>query len=136
MQSTSGENNVERNPDDILKVFEESYDVGKLKTVTGRVLISTKTESVEELVKTTLRGETVEVTRMPMDQIVTEIPSVRTEGNLTIVPVVEEILVVEKRLRLIEELHIRRHETQEDMSVPVTLRKQHAEIDRLDPEKD
>ena len=121
---------------DVLKVFEESIDVDKLKRVTGRVRVTTTTETVQELAKATLRGESVEFTRLPMDRLITEIPAVRTEGDLTIVPIVEEILVVEKRLRLVEELHIRRHETQESVEMPVTLRKQHAEIDRLPSEKD
>jgi stress response protein YsnF len=39
--------------------------------------------------------------------------------------------VVEKRLVLKEELHIRRRVTHENVEVPVTLRKQRAVIERL-----
>jgi stress response protein YsnF len=56
---------------------------------------------------------------------------VRTEGDVVIVPVLEEVLVVEKRLVLKEELHIRRDATRENVEVPVTLRKQRAVIERL-----
>jgi stress response protein YsnF len=49
---------------------------------------------------------------------------------VTIVPVLEEVLVVEKRLVLKEELHIRRRVDTESVEVPVTLRKQRAIIER------
>jgi stress response protein YsnF len=48
-----------------------------------------------------------------------------------VIPVLEEVLVVEKRLVLREELRIRRTSASEAVEVPVTLRRQHAEIDRL-----
>ena len=54
-------------------------------------------------------------------------------GDLTIVPVVEEVLVVEKRLVLKEELHIRRTSQTELVEVPVTLRKQRAVVERQAP---
>jgi stress response protein YsnF len=61
-------------------------------------------------------------------------PAVRTDGDVVIVPILEEVLVVEKRLVLKEELHIRRQVNHEDVEVPVTLRKQRAVIERLGPD--
>jgi stress response protein YsnF len=58
-------------------------------------------------------------------------PKMRTEGNVTILPIVEEVLVVEKRLLLKEELRITRHETKEVTETPVTIRKQRAVVERL-----
>ncbi len=55
----------------------------------------------------------------------------RQEGDLLIVPVVEEVLVVEKRLVLKEELHIRRRVETESVEVPVELRRQRAEVERV-----
>ncbi|RYY15982.1 MAG: DUF2382 domain-containing protein, partial [Alphaproteobacteria bacterium] len=54
--------------------------------------------------------------------------------GVTIIPILEEILVVEKRLVLKEEVHVRRTAAAEDVEVPVTLRKQHAVVERVDPE--
>jgi stress response protein YsnF len=48
------------------------------------------------------------------------------------VPVLEEVLVVEKRLVLKEELHLRRKVETETFEAPVTLRKQRVEVERLD----
>lgn len=44
-------------------------------------------------------------------------PEIRTEGDVTIVPVLEEVLVVEKRLVLKEELHIRRRVAAETVEI-------------------
>ena len=56
------------------------------------------------------------------------------KGDVTIVPILEEVLVVEKRLLLKEELRITRHRTTNVTEVAVPLRKQRAEIERLKDE--
>jgi stress response protein YsnF len=71
---------------------------------------------------------------VPIDRVVDVAPAVRTENDVTIVPVVEEVLVVEKRLVLKEELHIRRKAETKPVEVPVTLRKQRAVVERLAPD--
>ena len=58
----------------------------------------------------------------------------RTEGDTTIIPVVEEIIEVQKRLFLKEEIHIRRETTREEVAVPVELRKERAVVERINPE--
>jgi stress response protein YsnF len=100
--------------------------------VTGRVRIRTVTETTEELAHADVQWEMVEVTRVHVDKVVEIAPEIRTDGDMTIVPVLEEVLVVEKRLVLKEELHIRRRAKTEAVEVPVTLRKQRAVVERLD----
>ena len=58
-----------------------------------------------------------------------EINAAPAEGDLTIIPLVEVIVIVEKRLVLEEEIHLRRTVTREDVEVPVQLRKQQAVIE-------
>jgi stress response protein YsnF len=99
------------------------------------VRVQTVTDTLEDVVHGEVRHESVEVTRVPVDRIVDHAPEIRTEGELTIVPVLEEILVVEKRLVLKEELHIRRRATTETAEVLVTLRKQRVVVERIDPDK-
>jgi stress response protein YsnF len=70
---------------------------------------------------------------VPVGCIVETAPEIRTKGDLTIVPVLEEVLLVEKRLVLKEELHIRRTIHTEVVEVPVTLRKQRAVVERQAP---
>ncbi len=77
-----------------------------------------------------LRHDEVEVERVPVNRAVSELPSVRLEGSTTIIPVVEEVVVVEKRLILVEELHVRRKSVAETRQIPVVLRSEQVRIDR------
>ena len=53
-------------------------------------------------------------------------PSISQEGDTTIIPVVEEIVVVERRLVLKEEIRVRRVSTKEQHQETVVLREQEA----------
>jgi uncharacterized protein (TIGR02271 family) len=121
-------------PDESIPVLEEKARVDKRTVQTGRVRVRTTTDIVEEIARATLDEDVVEVTRIPVGREVNEAPAVRTEDGVVIVPVLEEVLVVEKRLVLREELHIRRSVSRDDIEVPITLRKQRAMIERLGPE--
>jgi len=126
----SGTRKIEQ-PTDTIPVFEEEVVVDKHSVVTGRVRVRTITESVDDVAHATLERQNIEVRRVPIDQIVDTPPSVRTEGDVTIVPVLEEVLVVEKRLLLKEEIHIHRHTDSEVIEEPATRRKQRVFVDRL-----
>ena len=114
-----------------IALVEEEARINKREVVTGRVRIRTRVEEAEETVRGTLDEEVVEVERVPVDRIVDAAPAVRQDGDVTIIPVMEEVLVVEKRLVLKEELHVRRRRTQESVEVPVTLRRERVEVERL-----
>ncbi|MEE1611904.1 YsnF/AvaK domain-containing protein [Microvirga sp. CF3016] len=120
--------------EEVIQLVEETASVGKRQVVTGRVRVQTVTDTIEELAHADVERETVEVTRVPVDRMVEIAPEIRTEGDVTIVPVLEEVLVVEKRLVLKEELHIRRRVAAETVEVPVTLRKQRAIVERIAPD--
>ena len=124
---------IDRAADDLtLQVIEERLAVAKRRVAGGRVKISTTTEVVEEVAEVELDRYRVEVTRLPVGRIVDEAPLARTEGDTTIVPVIEERFVVVKQLFLKEELHIRHVVEREVKREPVTLRRQRATVDRLD----
>jgi stress response protein YsnF len=117
--------------DQKIQLVEESVSVEKERVLTGRVRVSTSSREVEELARASLAGTRVEVTRERVDRQIDAVPETRVEGDTTIIPVVEEIMVVEKRLVLVEEIRIRQTVTSEDVSVPVTLRKQTATVERI-----
>jgi stress response protein YsnF len=117
--------------EEVIPLAEEEVRVGKRVVTTGRVRVRTFVDVVQEPVRASLEEETVEVTRVPVGLEISQAPEVRTENGVTIVPVVEEVLVIEKRLILKEELHIRRITQTEDVEIPVELRKQRAEVERL-----
>jgi stress response protein YsnF len=117
-------------PQTIIPIVEEQLNVETRTVPTGRVRVETKTEVVEELATAQLSSSDVEITRVPVGRAVETAPEVKTVGDVTIVPVMEEMLVVEKRLVLKEELHIRRRVATETVEVPVSLRKQRAIVTR------
>ena len=85
--------------------------------------VTVRTAPVEEQVvlRDDLRREHVEVTRVPVN---------REEGDVTVIPILEERAVVEKRLFLVEELHLKRTTSIEQVEIPTTLRRTHVEINR------
>ena len=116
----------------VLPLLEESLAVSKQVVVTGKVRVSTRTETHDDIAEVTLDRSVVDVTRVPIGRVVDASPGVRTEGDTTIVPVIEERFVVVKQLYLKEELHIRHHVTRELSRTPVQLRRQVAVVERLD----
>ena len=120
--------------EEVIPLVEEIATIAKRQVVTGRVRVQTLTDTVEELAHAEVQRESVEVTRVPIDKVVETAPEIRTDGDVTILPIVEEVLVVEKRLVLKEELHIRRRIETEAVEVPVTLRKQRAIVEREAPD--
>ncbi|MCC2978010.1 YsnF/AvaK domain-containing protein [Sphingomonas sp. PL-96] len=113
-----------------IPIVQEEAHVSKRVVATEKVRVSTTAEEQEVLVRETLRREQVDVTRVPIGREVTEVPATRTEGDVTIVPVFEERLVVEKRLFLVEELHVRRTVIVDPVELPTTLRRTRVEVER------
>jgi stress response protein YsnF len=101
--------------------------------VTGTVRVDVRTETVEELARASLSRTDVTVDRRDVDRMLDpgeDPPRVRTKDGVTIVPILEERLVVETRLFLKAELHIATTTLTEEVETPVTLRRQRAEVTR------
>jgi uncharacterized protein (TIGR02271 family) len=122
----------EERDEQVIPLVEETARISKRDVIAGKVRVRTEVDSVEQVVRETLTGETVEVTRVSVDRRVEQVPEVRTENGVTIVPILEERLVVEKQLFLKEELHIRRDVKTETVEVPVTVRSERAIVERFD----
>jgi uncharacterized protein (TIGR02271 family) len=120
---------------DTLRLFEEQVTVGKTREVTGRVRVRVVTREREETITEPLAREHYEVERVPVGREIDAIPPRRQEGDVTIVPIVEEILVMRRKLVLKEEIHLRLVRTTEQHRQSVTLRRQEAVIERLPVEQ-
>jgi len=94
------------------------------------VRASRTTSNRTEAVEVDLKQEQVVIERVPVGRVVDAVPPVRQEGDVTIMPVVEEELVVVRRLVLKEEVHIRRVQTTVSQVQTVTLRQQHVSVTR------
>jgi stress response protein YsnF len=118
--------------EETIQLAEERLLIGKRLVTTGRVRVQVRTQEDIVEAKATLVDRNVEIRRVPIGREVTEVPVPRQEGDCTIVPIFEEVLVVEKRLVLIEEVHIRQVVSETEVTQPMTLRRQHAEVERTD----
>jgi len=114
----------------VIPVVEEQLLVTKRVVETGRVRVSLKTEEVTEAVREILHGRQVEIEHVPINREVDRVLGTREEDGVLIVPVIEEVLVVEKRLVLKEEIRIRTLNTEEVVELPVTRRVQAATVHR------
>lgn len=119
----------------VVPLHEETISVGKRRVERGRVRVTTKVTEHEEVVRQALEQEDVEVTRVPIDREVDARPEIRQDGDTTIIPLVEEVLVVERRLVLREEIHVRRQTRTVQAEQPVTLRSEDAVIEHIDVER-
>lgn len=116
--------------DEILSLADEQLSVRKRRVETGRVRIKTLVDERQEWIQEALEREEISVERVKVDRIVDSHPVMRQEGDVLIIPVVEEVVVVEKRLLLKEEIHVRTQRHAEQVDEPVTLKSTRAVIER------
>jgi uncharacterized protein (TIGR02271 family) len=118
----------------VVPVVEERLEVSKRLVDTGRtVRVRKHVQEVPAELREELASDSVSVERVPVGRTVSEAPGVRRDGDLTIIPVVEERLVVRKELVLVEEIHIRHQRTARAWEESVTLRKESVQVERFDP---
>ncbi len=117
----------------VIPLTTEEPVVGTRERATGKVRVRTVVETQEAWVDELLAREEVEIERRAVGRLVDAAPAVRQEGDLLIVPVLEEVLVVEKRLRLTEEIVLRRVRREERHREPVVLRRSRAVVEREAP---
>lgn len=116
---------------DSIPIVEETLSLSRRRVASGRVRIATRTEEIDHILPAELSSVEVEVVRVPVDRRIDAAPEVVTEGELTIIPVVEERLVVTRELYLREEIHVRRIARTQTVEVEATTRRQTAQVERL-----
>ncbi|MFL6464962.1 MAG: YsnF/AvaK domain-containing protein [Bryobacteraceae bacterium] len=131
VSSVSQSNNIEEL---VVPVLKEELEVHKELRKTGTVRVRRTVHELEEVVSESLASETVDVQRIPMDLIVDSPPQVRTEGDVMIIPVVREEVVVTKQLRVVEELRVTKRKSVSDYRENVTVRAEEVVIERIDSE--
>jgi len=115
-----------------LPLHEEVARILRRRRVSGvRVAVTTVEEA--QAVEAVLHHRRAEVERVPVGREVEAPPPIRQEGDTLVVPVLEERLVVVRRLVLTEEIHFRFRMEEEAVSVPVTLRRQQVAVERSTP---
>jgi uncharacterized protein (TIGR02271 family) len=118
-----------------IPVHQEELHIGTRAVDTGRGVRISKTVTEHPCeVDQVLHHDEVSVRHVPIDRIVAagEAPETRHEGDTLIIPVVEEVLVVERRLRIKEELHITTTRREEHHAETVMLKSEQVHVERFD----
>lgn len=114
-----------------IPLVEERAVVLKRKKVTGAVRVRTVVREDEDVIDEPVHNEEIEVERVPVDRWVETPVPVRREGDTTIISLHEEVVVVEKRLRVVEEIRLTKRQTARQISKRVKLRREEAIVEQL-----
>jgi uncharacterized protein (TIGR02271 family) len=120
----------------VIPVIVEEARIHKERRVTGKVRLRKIVHHEEQTVDEPLLKERVSVERVTIDQWVDEAPPIRNEGETLVVPVVEEVLVVEKRLRLREEIRLTWHQEEEHEPQRLVVRREEVRVERVPADDD
>ena len=115
----------------VIPVIQEQARVEKKEVETAKVKVQKKVIEVEKNIDIPLLQEGYDVQRIPINQYVETHPPVREEGDKIIIPVVREVLVVEKRLELVEEVHVIKRNTTVNHTETFTLKKEEVNVERI-----
>lgn len=115
----------------VIPVIQEEITVEKQVIEKGKVRISKRISEHQELVDVPLLQEEVAVERVPINLFVEQRPPVRHEGDTMIIPVVEERVVIQKKLFLVEELRVKKQIIESHQPQTVNLLKEEVEVTRI-----
>ena len=114
----------------VVPVVEETAVVRKQRVVTETVRLRKRVREEEEVLDVPVQTEAIEVERVPVGRWLDAPAEVRREGDTTVYPVVEEVVVVEKRLRLVEEVRVTRRQEARRVQERVGLRREEVAVER------
>ncbi len=95
----------------------------------GEVVVRKRVEQVPSEATVDVGHYEVLVERVAVNQQIDTAPAPRQEGDTLVVPVVEEVLVTEKRLMLREEVRITRRRRTEQVTVSDTVRREVLDVE-------
>lgn len=117
-------------PPIVIPLVEEQAQL-RIRTVeTGRVRIQKRVEQTEERVELPVVHEHVQVERVPVERELDEPLAAYYDGDTLVIPVMEEVLVVQKRLMLREEVRVTKLRESATRQESVVLRSEVVTVER------
>jgi uncharacterized protein (TIGR02271 family) len=117
----------------VIPVIEEKVEVTKKVIEKARVRVSKTVHEKTESFEVPLSSEEIVVKRVPKNEIVDVVPTgVRYEGEVMIIPVLKEVAVVEKRIMLVEEIHVIKNKHQHTETKEVVVRNEEVQVERTE----
>jgi uncharacterized protein (TIGR02271 family) len=119
----------------VLPVIAETLDVQRQRIEVGRIRIQKRVHEQQELVDEPLLREEAQIERVAINRVIDQPVGIRNEGETLIIPILEEVLVVEKKLMLREELRITKRSVETHHPQEVTLRSEEVIVERVEPQE-
>ena len=107
-----------------IPLVEEEVQVDTRVIELGHVTVQKKVDEFLDERAISLRHQQVEVERVPVDRIIDEVIEPYLDGDVYVVPVIEEEIVITRRLRLKEELRVQRTVGHHEETVQVPFRRE------------
>lgn len=115
----------------VVPVIKEQLVISKEQIETGKVRIQKRVTEEHVSVNIPVVQEGYHIERRPGNkELLTEPPPVRYEGENIIIPVIREVLVVQKHYEVIEEVHVIKTKAETPHQEEVILRKETVEVQR------
>ena len=115
-------------------IVEERLNVQTRPVELGELLIHKRVETTEAVSQVAVRHDEVEIERVARHEVLNEPREPRHEGEWLVIPVMKEVLVVEKRLVLTEEIRVRRRDVHATREVRETVRREIVELEDTTPD--
>jgi stress response protein YsnF len=116
----------------VIPVVHEELHADAVPVPTGGVRVTKHTETHDEILEQELRKGRVEIKRVKTNRVVDGPQPVQRSGDTVIIPVVSEVLRVEKQWVVTEEIHLTQIEERETVQQKVPVNQEQAVIERLD----
>jgi hypothetical protein len=115
----------------IVPVMQKELDVETRTVESGRIRVNKRVETTESVIDEPLLVQSYDIQRTAVNRIVEDVPAPRYDGDTLVLPILEEVLVVEKRLILREEVRITPKREQVRDPQTHSVRREHVEVERV-----
>ncbi len=116
----------------IVPVIAEQLHVDAVPVLKGGVRVIKRIIGEEQLIEQELRRDHIDVKRLKVYRIVDGPQESVQSGNTTIIPIVEEIIRVERQWVVTEEIYITRTEESAVHQETIVLNREEATVERFD----
>ncbi len=133
--SLSESDTASRGLDDEIRVplLEEKVEFGTREVDLGEIRVHKTVEETEEVRRGPLNREVVQIERVKVNRPIADPEERRQEGDWLVIPIMEEIFIVQKQLMVTEEIRIRKHLVTDEHEVREVVRRERATIEDTRP---
>jgi uncharacterized protein (TIGR02271 family) len=110
-------------------IMEERLEVDIRQIDLGEIQVHKTVVETEEVRRGPLTHEDVQIVRVKVNRPVTAPEERHQEGDWLVIPIMEEIFVVQKQLVVTEEIRIRKQSVTEEREIRETVRRERATIE-------